>query len=244
MTSLQYLKQLWAGLAGLVAQLQAAKYWTDRRDACEHLLAVARQAVVRLRQAAADKDPDVAHWGKQAVERLRKDLSGPEPADLAALDHELTKLAKDAELAAPADSAAPGSVRELLDWLAQFARTEDGAFEPREAGGRIAMPLPEGRKQTIHVDLGKTDSQGRPVALFYSICGEAQSKDFQWALEANAALSRGAFAIIGHKDRHMLIMMLRRRIEELAWETLPKKIRYLAHKADWAESHLQPQDKY
>ena len=75
MMSDQPVYQLWMGLKGLTVRLRSARYWTERRDACEELYMAARQAVAHLREASFDKDPDVSHWGRQTCEQLARDLN-------------------------------------------------------------------------------------------------------------------------------------------------------------------------
>lgn len=258
------ISQFWNAVRGLMTRLSEGRYWTERREACEDLLKVARQIVGRLREAAEDTDPDIRHWGQSACDQIAKDFRLPLAELRANLETELHKLAdletrRDADdlVATSADLEAsepapdplppevgPQSVEELQGWLERHAGEVKGKYEAREKGARVILPVPGERRQTIHADWGKKDSRGETIALFYSICGVAREEDYGWALEANASLSRGCFGLIRHGEDRVLIMLLRRRLRELPWQTLPKKLDYLARKADWAEARLGKDDRH
>lgn len=245
---------LWQGLSQLTDTLRAGKYWTDRRDACEAMLQAARQIVLRTREAAEDKDPDVAHWGNQACRVLQQDMTDPIATLGAKLESEWAKHAQgiDAPTDAPVEQppapsakVEPALTKEaLFDWIGRFAAAEKGSFKRKGDSGALVMPLKNDRRQTVQVDLTHKDSKGAPVVLFYSICGEADPGAFEWSLKANSTLSRGAFGVIEHQSRKVLILLLRRRIEECPLPTLAKKLRYLAQKADWAEARLRDEDRH
>jgi hypothetical protein len=80
--------------------------------------------------------------------------------------------------------------------------------------------------------------------LFYSICGEAKPETYRWALEANCGMNRGAFGVIKSQDKDVLILLMRRPLDELILERLGNKLRTLASKADDAESRLKTQDTF
>lgn len=238
-------RTIWMGLRGLVGQLQSAPYWVQRRDACEVLFKIARQIILRLRQAARDEDRDVAHWGQQACRQLTKDLQvTPEELELQVFtDWENAKRDADLERADDEDSE-PLTAGQLTAWLAEFAKEERGELKPREGGATITLPVRDGRRQTIYADFSKSTSEGAPSALFYSVCGHATPEAYDWALQANTALSRGAFGVIHHQNKPVLIMLMRRRFSEIYLGTLGEKLRYIARKADVAESRLTGSDRH
>lgn len=241
---------LWEGMRHLIGQLQQGRYWTDRRDACEELHKVGRQAITRLRQGAEDSDPDVSHWSRQACQELGKDLITPIEEVAHKLDAELAEGGWDPDspeaakgAASPTRSAAPPDrPEELLEWLEQFATQAGGVLTRKELGGSLSLPVANGRKQTIFINLAQKEAEGDPLVLFYSICGAARPEIQAWALQANCSLSAGAFGVIQHQGGSMLIMMMRWRMDEIRGANLEPKLKYLAEKADWAESRLSDQD--
>ncbi len=242
-------RQFWDGLRRVVESFRNAEYWTHRREATELLMKSARQAIYRLRQAAEDPDPDVNHWGRQHCAQIEKDLSTPLAELAPRLEAELAETAPPAESAAAADETAtqlapsgPLSPGDLVDWLEENLTGPNGSFERRDTGASFVLELSDGRCQRIYLDMTKTNSRGEPVALFYSICGQADPDTFRWAMEANTSLSRGAFGVIQHKDRDVLILRLRRSIADIRYETIQRNLRYLAGKADWAEARLKEDD--
>ena len=262
--------QVWEGLRRVTRHFQNAAYWTERRDACDILHMVARQAILRLRQAAEDPDPDVSHWGRQYTAIVQKDFEASPPELLPHLDSELDKQISDEEgpatpaqlhstaetpsqsqAAADTLQAAPASIprgpqtpEDLLEWLRRFAAERMGTFEERPGGVALLMPVEGGRRQRVFIDIREDSADGGPVVLIYSICGEAAEDTYRWALEANARLSRGAFACIDHKGKLTLVLRLRRLLHDINWNSLPLKISYIARKGDWAESHLGQGDRF
>ncbi|HOR26727.1 MAG TPA: hypothetical protein PLS90_02220 [Candidatus Sumerlaeota bacterium] len=250
-------QSLWSGLREVVAHLTRAAYWTERRDACDLLHLTARQALLQLRRAARDSDPDVKHWGEQYLTQIRRDLDSDVEELAATLDAALSRDVVDETGATPVAATGPAAApprdarddgprdaEDLIRWLEQWTAEQGGPFERREAGAACVLPVGDARRQRIFLDAARADSSGQPVAMFYSLCGEADPDTYQWALEANASLSRGAFAVIQHRERRMLIMRLRRSLRDLRYATLPRKLLYLARKADWAESRLKEQDRH
>jgi hypothetical protein len=248
-----YPARLWPELARLVQALNHGRYWTVRRDACEDLFRLGCQAAVRLRQTAANADADVSHCARESGARLQKALEGDWQALLPSLDAELETRAgeiadESAETMKSAQSgAAPTGFADsaaLLAWVETFAREKGGAYASGKSGASVTLPVPGERKQTIFVDVRGVDSQKRPVGLFYSVCGPADAQAFEWALAANAQLSRGAFGLIESRGQKVLILLLRRPIAEINPDTLGKKLVYLAEKADWAEARLKDRDTH
>lgn len=254
------LAQLWDGLRALVARFRDGRYWTDRRDACEELHKIARQAVGRLQQAARDRDPDIAHWGAQGCAELTRLLAGDIPDAAGKIDLELAAGGRDPDhpsaAEAGAGSAGEGRADEqvaaaalttadgLVAWLEAYAAQHGGDFSRRATGAQITLDVDNGRKQTLFLDLGYKDSEGEPIALFYSLCGEALPEHTLWALQANGNLSGGAFAVISRQGRNMLIMLMRWRLAELTETMLRQRLYYLARKADWAEANIKEKDEH
>jgi hypothetical protein len=251
----------WEGLKHLIGKVRSVSYWTERRDACESLLDAARLVILPLREAAADKDPDIAHWGNQACDQIRQDFRQPTETMAGQMDSRLEdRIRRAAETGVSAeeplqpDTREPvnsvgaaecaGSPDELVEWVEAVVGELKGEFKRTAAGCRFVLPVSEGREQRIYLDMTRKNTSGRPVGLFYSLCGEASPDDYEWALGANANLSRGAFAVIEHKDSRMMVLMLRRPFHEYPRQSLAKKFKYLASKADWAESRLSETDRH
>ena len=53
----------------------------------------------------------------------------------------------------------------------------------------------------------------------------------------------GAFGVIRQGERSVMIMLQRRRLEDLAPEELARDLDYLARKADWGENKLSEIDR-
>ena len=251
------LSQLWDSLRALVGRLREGRYWTERRDACEELHKIARQAVGRLQQAARDRDPDVAHWGAHGCTELTRMLSGNAPDAGDKIDKELAEGGKDPDHPSMAEAAEARGAEEaaaapvaintpegLVAWVEGYATQQGGTFTRRASGAAITLDVDNGRKQTLYLDLDHKDSEGAPIALFYSLCGEAQPEHYLWALQANGNLSGGAFAIIALQGRNMLIMLMRWRLAELNETLLRQRLFYLARKADWAEGNIKEKDEH
>lgn len=254
------LKDLWRGMRQLIEDYNHSKYWTDRREVCEEMLKLARQCVYRLQIASQDEDPDISHWGRNSCEMLQRDLQ-TNPTDLAnRLEPELEKIlhqvleegSYDAETdeeepeetPAPATEAPHGFSKDsLVEWLKTYAERRLGSFDMKGDGCQLRIPVGQ-RRQTLFLEIKSDNGEENPAVLFYSVCGKADPESFEWALEANSGLSRGQFALIDHKGTHVLIMLLRRRLNDLNEATLGDKLDYLAQKADWAESRLQEIDRH
>jgi hypothetical protein len=248
------LSGLWEGLRQLVGRLKAGRYWTERRDACEELQKVTRQGIFRLRQAAEDADPDVSHWGRHACLEIEKDLTAPLEGAAHKADTELAEGGFEAGTAPLPTPDAEGGVADgearmsspeaVMGWLEDYAAGKGISFTRKHFGGSLLFPLADQRKQTIYVDLSRKDKDEQPLALFYSLCGEVRPEALDWAMQANCNLSAGAFGVIQHKERSMLIMMMRWSLPELSINSLGPRLQYLAVTADWAEARFQAQDEH
>jgi hypothetical protein len=244
-----------AGIRRLAMQLRGSRYWTERRDACDQIGEIARQTQFRLRQAAEDRDPDIAHCARKALAQLDADAAGHIGELTTRMDQALanddaavaagtggTTIAADAEnaIASPPNFTAES----LVAWLEEWAREERGHFKARPAGAQVEVPTANDRRQNVFLDHSQRDDDGRPVALFYSICGDATVEALQRALESNTRLHRGAFGVIRQGERSVLIMLLRRPLDRLWADDLPGMLRYLADKADSAEAELSAHDRH
>jgi hypothetical protein len=246
-------KGIWPEVRALIEKLRTSRYWTDRRDACEQVGLLSRQLLFRLRQAAEDHDPDIVHCARKAMSQVRADASNVVGELVADMDRALAAgethtTAADAASDAPDATAPPDGAtftpESLLEWLDQFATESRGHFKPRANGAQVELPTAADRCQNVFVDLAQKDDAGRPVALFYSICGHATPEAIAWAMETNTRLHRGAFGVINQGDRTALIMLLRHPVDRIWADDLPDTLRYLAEKADWAESKLSPTDRH
>jgi hypothetical protein len=241
---------LWEGLRGLIRRLEDGRYWTDRREASQQLLAAGQQILYRLKKAAGDSDPDVAHWAQQALDQFSKDmrLKPEETAEkmerMLAEGEEPTAGGEEAVEPARQTKQAPQTADEMIQWLEDYAGRIGGTFGRRGEGATLELPAGEGRRQTLYFDLSGADRQGKPVALIYSVSGRATAETFRWALEENLKLTRGAFGLINHKGRDVLIMLMRRPLDHLFYDDLPKQLDYLARKADEAEARLGETDRH
>lgn len=248
MSDHQAVQTTWQGLARMIHTLSEAPYWTEKRDCCDQLSRLGRQIVYHLGRASETSDPDVAHWGREGCDRIAEMLRQPLQAVSARMDEELARATAESERSEPTGATewlAAETPDSLLGWLRRFAESQGATFKPSGGeGASIQLALPGGRHQKIYVDLKHADSRGRRVVLFYSICGQARTETYAWALETNPRLSHGSLGVIRHRDRKVLILMMRSPLAELPLQTLAAKLLYLARKADWAESCLKQTDSH
>lgn len=88
-----------------------------------------------------------------------------------------------------------GGLRSLESLLVEaFAGSE---LQPRCEGGRctIAVPLQNGRFQTVHVEIDKDAETRDEIVRVFSVCGATSACYYERALHLNAAISHGAIGI-------------------------------------------------
>ncbi|MBP85772.1 MAG: hypothetical protein CMJ64_03500 [Planctomycetaceae bacterium] len=84
------------------------------------------------------------------------------------------------------------SLESLLDEA--FA---DSSIQPHYADGRCSIPvqLPNGRAQTVRIEIDGDAETGEEIVRVFSVCGPASDCYYERALHLNAAISHGAIGI-------------------------------------------------
>lgn len=246
---------LWQQISALWQRFDSAEYWTERRDACETGFEIAQQIAALLRKAGVDSDADVAHWGNQFSERLSQ-ISTQDNETLwqqtsQLLDERCTSAETPETITTEPNELMPSSPPStLIDraaieaWLPEFAAQQEAQWQASASGGSVTFTLEGGRRQKVMLDFRGRDRNEQPIALIYTICGKASDKDLEWALKMNPRLKRGHFGVIEQNGQPMLVLMMRRRMGEVALEELGNHLVYLANKGDDAEARLGEEDLF
>lgn len=236
-----------------IRQLAGGRNWVERRDGAAALAMMAREAVLALRKAAQDKDPDVAHECRKSVETIAGDLT----ATLPELEMEIAAAlrAYHADRGARSPAAAPGgaaaagapgggepTAEAIGAWLGEIVVKHGGQASQTEGKWLLELGVGRGRTQKLFVEADKTDSNGRGVIVVYTICGPAEAKVLRAALKSNMQLSHAAFGLMAQGEGHLLALQSRRRRAGLTREGLEEDLLYVARKGDQAEAQLQGAD--
>lgn len=172
-----------------------------------------------LEQGEKDEDRSVAEAAADAITRIRERYPKPKPAPPPAAPP------------APAPPA-PRSREELLD---AAVADMDAAVARRPYGCKIRIPLLEGRSQTVRLVYDRTDPDGDPLLLLFTVCGEVSDERLRWALKANARLPYGALAIREAEGKEQFILLETLLESDATEDGLRKALLTLAEKGDLIE---------
>ena len=85
----------------------------------------------------------------------------------------------------------------------------DSSIQPHFADGRcsLAVPLPNGRAQTVCVEITRDAETDEEIVRVFSVCGPASACYYERALHLNAAISHGAIGIeTADHDPHFVMV--------------------------------------
>ncbi|MHC5037742.1 MAG: HEAT repeat domain-containing protein [Planctomycetota bacterium] len=184
------------------------------------------RALTPLREAATDRDAQVAEAAKKAAAKIEERFgksAGP--------------------LETPVSRPAP-EPRSREDLIRASLANADAKIEKRKYGFKFTLALPRGRSQAVRLVVDRSDPDGDPLFLLFTILGEADPKRYAWALKANSRLPYGALAIREVEGREQLILIETLLEADTTEDELRKAVLTLAEKGDLIEQRLYGQDAF
>ncbi|MHC4600545.1 MAG: HEAT repeat domain-containing protein [Planctomycetota bacterium] len=198
-----------------------------RREAARTLASIGdERALDALRKAGKDADARVAKAAREAVKTVESRTAPPPPPKPAASD---------------AGDDRPPDRTALLRAALQGV---DGSIAERKYGFKITVELVDGRKQYVRVVTDRSDPDGDPLLLFFTLCCEADPERYAWALKANARLPLGALAIREVGGREQLILMETFLEDHASVDEIRKAVLTLAEKGDYIENRITGKDNF
>lgn len=113
-----------------------------------------------------------------------------------------------------------------------------------EDGNSYAFHLtfPSGRKQKVHVLLGRKDSEGDDLVMVYSPCAPADEAHYEEALRMNLRIPAGAIGITDLEEKPHFVMVDVLLLATLHSRQLTKAIEHVGKRADLLEESLTGKD--
>jgi hypothetical protein len=131
----------------------------------------------------------------------------------------------------PADPDTSRLIRELV------ARSSYEAG-PSSHGWRLVVPVRPDRRQAVYVGQAGTDSDGRPILSFVSVCGPATDREARSVLKLNARSVEGHFAIKVLRGEEYFVVIQNVAAERVEHLDACDLIRRIAEAADGLEERL------
>jgi serine/threonine-protein kinase len=151
---------------------------------------------------------------------------------------------QDATAALQLLSAVAADVPDIETLLATAFDGQSNVTWKREADEvRVAVRLPDGRRQTVHVRASEHAVADR-LLLLYSLCGPARPQFFEQGLRLNAEMAHGSLAIREIAGIPQFVMIDTYPRATVDAEELRRSILELAAKADAMEKLLGGGDRY
>ncbi len=127
-------------------------------------------------------------------------------------------------------------IRESLEGL-------DGAIQGEGDAWQIRLPLPDGRRQEVRLEvaLGRL---GRRLLSIYSVCCPADPDHYEFALRLNAELSYGGLSIHEVDGRPMFVMTRTYPGEDVRPAEIRAAVLEIARRGDWVEHELTRADRF
>ena len=190
--------------------------WVNRRDAVVWLGNAARDAIQALQEHVDDSDVDV----KSAVGDALRLIALPDAPPLNA-----HKRIYSLESLATA-CAKPGQ-REVAS---------------KGAGYTVSVQLPEGRHQTVYLNVNK-NKEGVELLRIFSYCGEVTEKALYWGLKNNTNLLNCALAILKEDGVRKFVLIENCRFEDATPDQVERAVKEIAVYGDWLEKKLGDKDE-
>jgi hypothetical protein len=108
----------------------------------------------------------------------------------------------------------------------------------------VTVRLPEGRSQTVWVDLSRKDPNGRPIVQLSTPCGDVDRDQYETALKLNMTIPYGAIAIALLDGTHCFAMVDSYLRETVHPEDIAESIMSLARHGDSVEKSLSGGDRF
>ncbi len=108
------------------------------------------------------------------------------------------------------------------------------------AGYRVIVPLPDGRRQTVHVLFNGRDDEGHDIISFLSFCGPAMSRHAMDFLRLNSKLKYCAFAIRSVEGTEHVVVTANQLASTADSDEIRKMLFEVAKRADAVEKKLTP----
>ena len=140
------------------------------------------------------------------------------------------------------EEPAPPPDRETL--VRSAVGEAEGEIQKRPYGFKVRVNLSSERKQIVRVVFDRSDPDGDPALLVYTVCGGADEKRFRWALKVNARLPYGALALREVEGKEQFILINTLPEADTTRLELRKVILTLAEKGDVIEKRLTGKDRY
>jgi hypothetical protein len=115
-----------------------------------------------------------------------------------------------------------------------------------EAGDswQVTVPIGSLRKQTVHINFARKDSEGHGVISFTSTCGPASEKNAMALLRYNTKVLHGAFAVQSTQAGEMIVVQANQLAETVDPLEITRVVTAVAWQADKAEEQLGGGDQY
>lgn len=110
-------------------------------------------------------------------------------------------------------------------------------------GWRINLHLAEGRHQVVRLRFGKTDAEGAPMVVVYSVCGPVEADRYEWALKKNMAMPYAALAVHDVDGVASFVVVNSLLHADVSPEGLRKTLTTIAQRADDVERALTGKDE-
>jgi hypothetical protein len=141
-------------------------------------------------------------------------------------------------------SATFGSLRPLRALLREAFRGTSVDVDEHDKRFEVRVPLPNGRRQTVHVEIGQDAETGESVVRAFSICGRATDHYYERALQLNATISHGSVAIQSIDGEPHFVMVNAYPRATCDPEEIRKSVFEIAKHSDEVERLLSDKDRY
>ena len=178
-------------------------------------------AIGLLEAAAKDENWTVREPAQEALDKVRARLK-ERPAAVA-----------EPAAARPRDPEA--AIEEALQRLHLKPERISGGF-------KVTIPFRSGRKQSVSIGFGGHDSGGDALISFFTICGPATSKNYEWALRTNPKIACGSIGVMDVRGEPHFVIVNTVLAETLDPEEVVKTLTVLARKGDAIERKLTGED--
>lgn len=141
-------------------------------------------------------------------------------------------------------SATFGSLRPLRALLREAFRGSSVEINEHDQRFAARVSLPNGRQQTVHVEIGEDAETGEAIVRAFSVCGRATDQYYERALQLNATISHGSVAIQSlNGDPHFVMVNAYPRAT-CDPEEIRRSVLEIAKHSDEVEGLLSTEDRY
>ena len=127
-------------------------------------------------------------------------------------------------------------IREGLEGL-------DGTIQGEGDTWRVRLPLPDGRRQEVRLEVAP-GRLGRRLLSVFSVCCPADPDHYEFALRLNAELSYGGLSILEVDGNPMFVMTRTYPGEDVSPAEVRAAVLEIARRGDWVEHELTRADRF